>query len=237
MGFVHADHHVENDRPKSVDQAQTSLNKAENGFIEMPYTEFEPLRFLIHFKDTNMRTFTHCLICTVLALIVELPARAQAWPVKPIRLIVNFAPGGSTDVIARTLAQKLGEALGQPVIVENRVGAAGNIGLDAVARSAPDGYTLVLTDLGNLTISPSVMKLPFDVAKDFNAVTVLAYTPHLLAAAPDRPYKTAAELIAFAKANPDKLNYATAGLGSAPHLAGACSSARLRIARRLGEGA
>ena len=112
-------------------------------------------------------------------------------------------------------------ALGQSVIVENRTGANGNIAVDMIAKSAPDGHTLVLTDLGNLTISPSVMKLPFDVAKDFNAVTVLAHSPHLLTVAPDRPYKAVAELIAYAKANPDKLNYATAGLGSAPHLAGA----------------
>ena len=147
--------------------------------------------------------------------------RAQVWPAKPIRILVPFAPGGTSDILARLLQPYLHSALGQSVIVENRTGANGNIAVDMVAKSPPDGYTLVLTDLGNLTISPSVMKLPFDVAKDFNAVTVLAYSPHLLAVNPDRPYKTVAELIAYAKANPDKLNYATAGLGSAPHLAGA----------------
>ena len=148
-------------------------------------------------------------------------AHAQVYPHKPVRMIVPFAPGGGTDIVARAIALRVGESLRQPFVVENRTGANGNIAVDMIAKSAPDGYTLVLTDLGNLTISPAVMKLPFDVAKDFNAVTVLAYTPHILAAAPDRPYKTAAELIAYAKANPDKLNYATAGLGSAPHLAGA----------------
>jgi tripartite-type tricarboxylate transporter receptor subunit TctC len=154
--------------------------------------------------------------------------RAQAWPAKQIRIIIPYAPGGTSDILARLLQPHLQAALGQPVVVENRTGANGNIAVDMIAKSPPDGYTLVLTDLGNLTISPSVMKLPFDVAKDFNAVTVLAYSPHLLAVTPDRPYKTVPELIAYAKANPDKLNYATAGLGSAPHLAGA------RFAHALG---
>jgi tripartite-type tricarboxylate transporter receptor subunit TctC len=146
---------------------------------------------------------------------------AQGFPNKPVRIVIPFAPGGTSDILARLMQPHLQAALGQSVVVENRTGANGNIAVDMIAKSAPDGYTLVLTDLGNLTISPSVMKLPFDVIKDFSAVTVLAYTPHLLASAPERPYTTAAELIAFAKAKPDKLNYATAGLGSAPHLAGA----------------
>ena len=158
---------------------------------------------------------------TLAAPAIGTQVRAQSFPNKPIRIIIPYAPGGTSDVLARLMQPHLQAALGQSVVVENRTGANGNIAVDMIAKSAPDGHTLVLTDLGNLTISPSVMKLPFDVANDFNAVTVLAYSPHLLAAAPDRPYKTAAELIAYAKANPDKLNYATAGLGSAPHLAGA----------------
>ena len=158
---------------------------------------------------------------TLAAPAIVTQARAQAFPNKPIRILIPYAPGGTSDILARLMQPHLQAALGQSVIVENRTGANGNIAVDMIAKSTPDGHTVVLTDLGNLTISPSVMKLPFDVAKDFNAVTVLAYSPHLLAAAPDRPYTTAAELIAYAKANPDKLNYATAGLGSAPHLAGA----------------
>lgn len=158
---------------------------------------------------------------TLAAPTIVTQARAQAFPNKPIRIIIPYAPGGTSDILARLMQPHLQAALGQSVIVENRTGANGNIAVDMIAKSTPDGHTVVLTDLGNLTISPSVMKLPFDVAKDFNAVTVLAYSPHLLAVAPDRPYKTVAELIAYAKANPDKLNYATAGLGSAPHLAGA----------------
>jgi tripartite-type tricarboxylate transporter receptor subunit TctC len=165
------------------------------------------------------------LIATVAATLaapaVISTARAQGFPNKQVRILIPYAPGGTSDVLARLLQPHLQAALGQTVVVENRVGANGNIAVDMVAKSTPDGYTVVLTDLGNLTISPAVMKLPFDVAKDFNAVTVLAYSPHLLAANPERPYKTVPELITYAKANPDKLNYATAGLGSAPHLAGA----------------
>lgn len=165
------------------------------------------------------------LIATVAATLaapaVISTARAQGFPNKQVRILIPYAPGGTSDILARLLQPHLQAALGQTVVVENRVGANGNIAVDMVAKSTPDGYTVVLTDLGNLTISPAVMKLPFDVAKDFNAVTVLAYSPHLLAANPERPYKTVPELIAYAKANPDKLNYATAGLGSAPHLAGA----------------
>ena len=156
-------------------------------------------------------------------------AHAQAFPSKPIRILIPFAPGGTSDILARLLQPHLQAALGQSVVVENRTGANGNIAVDLVAKSAPDGSTLVLTDLGSVTISPAVMKLPFDVVKDFNGVTVLAYSPHMLAVAPDRPYKTVAEMIAYAKANPDKLNYATAGLGSAPHLAGALFAQELGL--------
>ncbi len=174
------------------------------------------------------RQFLGTATAALTASIAAPALRAQVWPAKPVRILIPFAPGGTSDILARLLQPYLQSALGQSVVVENRTGANGNIAVDMVAKSSPDGYTLVLTDLGNLTISPSVMKLPFDVAKDFNAVTVLAYSPHLLAVNPDRPYKTVAELIAYAKANPDKLNYATAGIGSAPHLAGA------RFAHALG---
>ncbi|HJQ56940.1 MAG TPA: tripartite tricarboxylate transporter substrate binding protein [Vineibacter sp.] len=149
-------------------------------------------------------------------------ATAQApWPTKPIRLLIPFAPGGTSDILARLFQPRLQEAFGQPVVVENRPGANGTIAVDMVAKAAPDGTTLVLTDLGAVAISPSVMKLPFDLGKDFASVSVLVYSPHILAVYPETPYKSAAELIAYAKANPGKLNNATAGLGSAPHLASA----------------
>jgi tripartite-type tricarboxylate transporter receptor subunit TctC len=152
---------------------------------------------------------------------LPLPALAQAWPSKPLRILIPFAPGGTSDILARLLQPRLQEALGQSVVVENRPGANGNIAVDMIAKSQPDGYNVVLTDLGSVTISPSVMKLPFDLAKDFAAVTVMIYSPHLLAVYPGTPIKSVAELIAYAKANPDKLNNATAGIASAPHLASA----------------
>ena len=159
------------------------------------------------------------LICS--AMLVAGDAAAQAFPSKTIRIIVPFAPGGTSDVLARTFAPRLQEALGQTVVVENRPGASGNIGADIVAKSAPDGHTLVLMDVGNLVISPSVNpKMPFDIIKDFAPVTIIAYSPHMLVVNAELPFNTTRDLIAYAKANPGKLNYATTGQGSAPHLAG-----------------
>ena len=148
-------------------------------------------------------------------------ASAQTWPAKPIRVIVPFPAGGTSDVLARALGQKLNQAWGQPVIVENRAGANGNIGAALVARSAPDGYTLLLMDVGALCISPSVYHdLAFDPARDFAPVTMISYSPHVFAVHPRIAAKTLQELIALAKASPGKLNFATAGAGSAQHLAG-----------------
>ena len=159
------------------------------------------------------------LLCFVALLAGD--AGAQAFPSKTIRIIVPFAPGGTSDVLARTFAPRLQEALGQTVVVENRPGASGNIGADIVAKSAPDGHTLVLMDVGNLVISPSVNpKMPFDIIKDFAPVTIIAYSPHMLVVNAELPFNTTRDLIAYAKANPGKLNYATTGQGSAPHLAG-----------------
>lgn len=147
---------------------------------------------------------------------------ADNYPNKPIKLIVPFPAGGTSDVLGRLVGEKLGAALGQSVVVENRAGANGNIGADYVARSTPDGYTVVLLDLGNLTISPSVYpNMPFDPLKDLTPVAMLAYSPHLLVTTNSLPVNTPEELIAHAKSNPGKLNFAAAaGIGSAPHMAG-----------------
>ncbi|CAN5333453.1 tripartite tricarboxylate transporter substrate binding protein [soil metagenome] len=147
---------------------------------------------------------------------------ADAYPNKAIRIIVPFPAGGTSDTLARLIGQKFTEAWGQPVIVDNRAGANGNLGADAVAKAAPDGYTLVLMDCGNLTISPSLYpKLPFNPVTDFAPVTMFAYSPHLLVVSNKLPVKTLPELISYVKANPGKVNYAAAaGTGSAPHLAG-----------------
>ncbi|MDB5905773.1 MAG: protein bugT-like protein [Betaproteobacteria bacterium] len=144
---------------------------------------------------------------------------AQTYPTKPLRMVVPFPPGGTSDFLGRVAAQKLGEALGQQVIVDNRPGAGGNIGTELVAKSPPDGYTL-LTDPGStLTINPSLFaKLPFDPLKDFAPVTILAAVPNLLVVHPSLPVRNVKELIALAKAKPGQLNYASSGAGQSTHL-------------------
>jgi len=147
--------------------------------------------------------------------------QAQTYPSRPIRLIVPYAAGGTSDILARQIGPKLTDAWGQPVVVENRTGANGNVGADFVAKSAPDGYTLLITDLGGLVISASVYpKLPFDPSKDFSPVVMVSYSPHVLAVHPSVPVKSMKELIDFAKAHPGKLNFAVSGIGGAPQLAG-----------------
>lgn len=142
-----------------------------------------------------------------------------AWPAKPIRIIVPYPPGGTSDIIARAISQQLSEALKQSVFVENRAGANGNVGADAVAKSAPDGYTLLLCDVGALAISPSVYtRLAFDPSKDLRGVTMLAYSPHLLAVHPSVPANNLKELVALSQKT--QLNFAVTAMGSAPHLAG-----------------
>jgi tripartite-type tricarboxylate transporter receptor subunit TctC len=148
-------------------------------------------------------------------------AAAQAWPSKPIKFIVPYPPGGTSDILARAVGQKLQEKWGQPVVVENKPGATGNIGADFVAKSPPDGYTMLLADIGSLAIAPSVVQsLPFEPVKDFAPVVMVAYSPHLLVVHPSVPAKDAKELVALAKSKPDSLNFAVSGIGGANHLAG-----------------
>jgi tripartite-type tricarboxylate transporter receptor subunit TctC len=157
-----------------------------------------------------------------LALLAFLSAaHAQPYPSKPIRIIVPYAAGGTSDILARQIGPKLTDAWGQPVIVENKPGANGNVGADFVAKSPPDGYTLLLTDLGGLVISASVYpKLPFNPAQDFTPVVMVSYSPHVLAVHPSVQVKDVKELVAMAKAHPGKLNFAISGIGGAPQLAG-----------------
>src|ERR1700740_1139130 len=136
-------------------------------------------------------------------------AHAQPYPSKPIRLIVPYAAGGTSDILARQIGPKLTDAWGQPVVIENRAGANGNVGADFVAKSAPDGYTLLLPDLGGLLISASVYpQLPFNPAKDFSPVVMVSYSPHVLAVHPSVGVQDVRELVAKAKAQPGKLNFA-----------------------------
>lgn len=149
---------------------------------------------------------------------IALAQGAAAWPDKPVRIIVPYPPGGSSDIIARTLAQPLSQALKQTVIVENRAGANGNTGADAVAK-ATDGHTMLLCDVGALAISPSVYaRLPFDPGRDLRGVTMLAYSPHLLVVHPSVPANSLPELVALSRR--ERLNFAVTAIGSAPHLAG-----------------
>jgi len=148
-------------------------------------------------------------------------ASAQTYPAKPIRIVVPFPPGGATDILARDVAQKLSEAWGQQVIVDNRPGAGGNIGSELVAHSAPDGYTLEMGTVGTHAINASLYaKMPYDHVKDFAPVILVAGVPNVLVVNPAVPANSVAELIAYAKANPGKLNFASSGNGTSIHLSG-----------------
>ena len=146
----------------------------------------------------------------------------QAYPTKPIRLIVGFAPGGGTDIVARALAPKMSEILGQNVIIENKSGAAGTIGADQVAKSNPDGYTLLVGHSNSNAIAPFVLtNVPYNPATDFTPITYLGYVPNVLVVKSSLPVNTVAQLISLAKANPDQMTYGSSGIGSTQHLAGA----------------
>jgi tripartite-type tricarboxylate transporter receptor subunit TctC len=148
-------------------------------------------------------------------------ARAQSFPTKPITMVVPFPAGGTTDILARILGDSMSRDLGQSVVVENRGGAGGNIGTQLAARATPDGHTLLMGTVGTHAINASLYKkLPYDPVKDFQPLTRVAMVPNLLVAHPSRPYKTVQELIAYAKANPGKVNYASSGNGSSIHLSG-----------------
>ncbi len=168
---------------------------------------------------------TLCRRAALLACIATLAAASAtaqstaSWPTKPLRIVVPYPPGGSSDIIARSISQAMSETLKQPVIVENKPGANGNLGADFVAKAEPDGYTLLLCDVGALAISPSVYtKLSFDPSKDLRGVTMLAYSPHLLVVHPSVPVSNLKELVAYSKKN--DLNFAVTATGSAPHVAG-----------------
>lgn len=158
------------------------------------------------------------LVCSVAQAQAPSAGASQAWPAKPIRVLVGAPPGGTSDILVRLLGAKLTETWGQQVISEPRPGANGNIAVELMVRAAPDGYTWMLMDLGNLSISPSMYtKLPFDIIRDIAPITTVTFSPYLLTTHPSLPVKTVAELIALAKKNPGKLNVPV-GLGSTIHL-------------------
>jgi tripartite-type tricarboxylate transporter receptor subunit TctC len=161
------------------------------------------------------------LAATLAILAPHAAAAADAYPAKPLRFVVAFPPGGGTDIIARSIAQKLAERIAQQVVVDNRPGAGGNIGTDMVAKSAPDGYTLLMGSAGPLAINASLFgKMPFDPIKDLAPVTLAASTPNVLVVHPALRAATLKELIALAKARPGEINFASSGHGTPAHLAG-----------------
>jgi len=161
-------------------------------------------------------------LCTMLALLFAVaPACAQTYPDRPIRLLVGFAAGGPADISARVLGDKFAESWGKPVIVENVTGAAGNVATDRVAKAAPDGYTLIAAASATIVTNPSLyQKMPFDPVKDLAPVSQICFTPNLLVVPSDLPVKSVGELIAYAKAQPGKLSFGSAGVGTSQHLAG-----------------
>jgi tripartite-type tricarboxylate transporter receptor subunit TctC len=155
---------------------------------------------------------------------LPMAARAQRgpdWPTRPVRIIVGYAPGGTTDILARLLADRLHPALGQPVLVENRSGAAGNIGAELVAKSPPDGYTLQMGTAGNMTINPSVYpNMPVDTVKDFQPISMITLVPNVMVVHPSVPARTVGEFVTWAKARPRQVFFASSGTGNSPHLSG-----------------
>ena len=162
---------------------------------------------------------TVVLFAAALLTIPAAFAQAPAYPTKPVRLVVPFSPGGASDLTARTLAQKMGESMGQSIVVDNKPGANGVLGIDSVAKSQPDGYTILLTDRGSLTVNPSLyMKLPYDPMKDFSYIGIATDGPYVLVVNPNLNVKTVQELVALSKSEPGTLNYSSFGVGSMAQL-------------------
>jgi tripartite-type tricarboxylate transporter receptor subunit TctC len=157
-------------------------------------------------------------VAALLLVAAAAGASAQAWPVKPVKMVVPFPAGGPTDVLTRAMADKLGTALGQPMVIENKPGAGGAIGADFVAKSAPDGYTLVMATTSTHSIGPYLAKLPYDPQKDFTPVVWVGNATNILVVPPSLGVSSVQELIALAKKDPGKLNYATSGVGTVVHL-------------------
>jgi tripartite-type tricarboxylate transporter receptor subunit TctC len=170
-------------------------------------------------REASMKILS-ALAIGLSALLLPALATAQDFPTKPIRLIVPFPAGGPNDIIARVVGQRMSELIKQPVLIDNRGGQAGVLGTDAVAKANPDGYTIGIVSASALAISPTMEKVPYDVAKDFAPVTLVVTVPEMLVVAGNVPAKNMAELVALAKAQPGKLNFASAGVGGLPHLAG-----------------
>ena len=171
-------------------------------------------------------------IALALGLATAAPAAlaADAFPSKPVRIVVPFTPGGSTDILARAIGQKLGDAWGQPVVVENKPGAGGNVGVELVAKSPPDGHTIVMGHVGTFAANPALYKaLPYDPVRDFTMISMVASNPMVVLSNPTFPAKTMPELVQRAKAAPGQINYGSGGIGSGMHLAAVLFQARTGV--------
>lgn len=173
---------------------------------------------------TNLPRLAHTMACTAIAAcaaVAAVPAAAQAlFPSKPITLVVPFAPGGGNDILARLIAPKMSAQLGQPIVIENKPGAGGNLGADYVAHAAPDGYTLVIAS-SQITMNPYLgMKVPFNIERDFEPVGRIGSVPLMLVSNTEQPYKTLKEFVDYTRANPGKVSYSSPGPGTPQHLAG-----------------
>ena len=174
-----------------------------------------------HRQESGLDTVN--LMCTLLLgtlLFAASPAHAQAYPSKAIRWVVPFPTSGATDILTRTIAHKLSEALGQPVVIDNKPGAGGSLGSDLVAKAAPDGYTLLMATTSTHSIGPALQKLPYDAQRDFAAISIVADATNVLIVSPQLGVNSVRELIALAKSKPGQLNYSSSGAGSIVHLSG-----------------
>lgn len=168
----------------------------------------------------RLKSITYRLALAIgCAVAVPAASLAQAYPTKPIRIFVGYAPGGTTDIIARIIGARLSETMGQPVVVENRAGAGGNIGAELVAKAAPDGHTLMLATAGTMAVNPSIYKsMPVDTVRDFAPVSLIATLPNLMVVNPKVPARTVQEFVAWAKSRPGKVFFASSGNGNTPHM-------------------
>ena len=169
---------------------------------------------------TRTARFAIGVVLTCAAVPAAVPSQAEDYPTRPVRVIVGFPAGSGADITARVVGQRMSEILKQPIVIDNRSGQGGVVGTDVVAKASPDGYTIAIASAGALAISPSMEKVAYDTLKDLQPITLVAKVPEMLVVATSVPANNMQELVALAKSQPGKLNFASSGPGSMPHLAG-----------------
>ena len=196
------------------------LHPLRSFFRSRPFRSFRPLGLLLPLRRLRLLLQASCLSLMLIAAVTTPSSASAAWPERPVRLVVPFAPGGGTDAIARALAADMSRDLGQSIVVDNRPGAGTLIGTDNVAKSPPDGYSIVIATFAH-AVNPSLMpKLPYDNDTAFSPITLIGKGPNVLVVRADSPFRTVADVVAAAKAEPGRLTYASQGNGTSAHLAG-----------------